>query len=151
MQKCATCLIEKPVSEFPTAPTKTGYRRSCKKCRAKYYREYYRKKPEQYKKHRAYVKKNDGVYKRAVYRHHLTSEKFESMLEEYDGKCWACRENNAANIDHDHSCCPGPYSCGECVRGLLCTGCNSALGHVSDSIEKLDKLKEYLTASVRTV
>lgn len=48
-------------------------------------------------------------------------------------------------VDHDHSCCPGTKTCGNCVRGVLCPGCNLALGHVADDIERLQGLIEYLT------
>ncbi len=29
--------------------------------------------------------------------------------------------------DHDHACCPGPTSCGKCLRGLTCGWCNTEL------------------------
>lgn len=31
-------------------------------------------------------------------------------------------------VDHDHRCCPGPVSCGSCLRGLLCWSCNLHMG-----------------------
>ena len=34
----------------------------------------------------------------------------------------------ACIIDHDHNCCPKSASCGQCLRGILCQGCNTRLG-----------------------
>ena len=66
------------------------------------------------------------------------------MVDKFDGKCYTCKVNKATNIDHDHSCCPGNRSCGKCVRGILCTQCNTALGLLKDSKEVLQNLIKYL-------
>lgn len=47
-------------------------------------------------------------------------------------------------IDHDHSCCNYGAACSECIRGMLCNGCNSLLGYAKDSQEKLQMASEYL-------
>jgi hypothetical protein len=42
------------------------------------------------------------------------------------------------HVDHDHSCCPAlSTSCGKCVRGLLCFGCNTLVGRVEEFRESL--------------
>lgn len=142
--KCTKCLVDKPVESFSVAPTKLGRKRQCKSCVAQYMKQYYTQRPDQYSKHKGYVAKNDKTYKKAYYRHGLTDEKFSAMLARYDGKCWACQERDASTIDHDHKCCNTAFSCGDCVRGLLCVGCNSALGHVNDNVVRLQRLIKYL-------
>jgi hypothetical protein len=48
-------------------------------------------------------------------------------------------------VDHDHSCCPTEsFSCGQCVRGLICRHCNSAAGFVGDQYERAYRLAQYL-------
>lgn len=47
-------------------------------------------------------------------------------------------------VDHDHSCCPGATSCGRCVRGFLCPGCNTALGMMGDDSARLLAAARYL-------
>lgn len=69
-------------------------------------------------------------------RYGLTEDQFNQMLEEQGYACGICRQpfgNKNVCIDHDHNCCkPKPsresYSCGKCVRGLLCIRCNTWLG-----------------------
>lgn len=55
-----------------------------------------------------------------------------------------CRSSETLSIDHDHSCCPGQRSCGECVRGLLCRNCNTTLGLLDDDPQKMEGLLRYL-------
>lgn len=50
------------------------------------------------------------------------------MYESQNRACAGCltpTENTNLQIDHDHNCCPGLHSCGRCVRGLVCQGCNN--------------------------
>lgn len=49
------------------------------------------------------------------------------------------------NIDHDHSCCPGQATCGNCVRGLLCRACNRGIGSFSESLGNLQRAVSYLS------
>lgn len=52
---------------------------------------------------------------------------------------------SVACVDHDHSCCPGEGSCGNCVRGLLCWYCNAAAGMLSDEPKRLIGLADYIS------
>jgi hypothetical protein len=61
--------------------------------------------------------------------------------------CQVCGSSDRLTIDHDHSCCDRDGSCGECVRGVLCMNCNTALGMVDDSADILIALAAYLRAS----
>lgn len=78
----------------------------------------------------------------------ITAERFEELMAQQNNGCAICNTKNPGAkqwaIDHDHACCPGKGSCGNCVRGLLCVNCNLLLGHASDSIERLDRAKNYL-------
>lgn len=63
-------------------------------------------------------------------RYGLTADAYDELLASQDGRCKICRKlprKNRLHVDHDRACCPGPTSCGKCVRGLLCVSCNSKL------------------------
>lgn len=65
-------------------------------------------------------------YLRRVY--NKTIEWYQAKFAEQEGRCAICGRDGQLNIDHDHGCCPGEGSCGECVRDLLCVICNRDLG-----------------------
>lgn len=47
-------------------------------------------------------------------------------------------------VDHDHACCPTERSCGSCIRGVICRGCNNAMPHTLDAI-RAQGILDYLT------
>lgn len=83
----------------------------------------------------------------------LTPESYAAMLEAQGGVCKICKRPETHEyqgvvvqmcVDHDHSCCPGKWTCGKCVRGLLCHDCNAGLGYFEDSIQAMLTAVEYL-------
>ena len=89
-------------------------------------------------------------YRRRLRRHGLKVETFDAILAAQGG-CAVCKrpdpgdERGAWHIDHDHDCCPGPYSCGKCVRGVLCSRCNVMLGMALNDLGTLRAAVEYLS------
>lgn len=60
----------------------------------------------------------------------------------------ACGSTRNLHLDHDHRCthhAPGRSSCGQCVRGWLCSKCNKALGLANDDKHILRGLIDYLS------
>lgn len=47
-------------------------------------------------------------------------------------------------VDHDHACCPGERSCGNCIRGLICFQCNAAAGMLQNDSSIARALAGYL-------
>lgn len=88
-----------------------------------------------------------------VARFSLTPEQYAAKFLAQGGLCAVCEqpESQFRNgqrkflaVDHDHRCCPGDSSCGECVRQLLCGGCNNLLGRAYDNPTRLVEAAYYL-------
>ena len=75
----------------------------------------------------------------------LTPEQLAEMLLR---PCAICGSTDNPSIDHDHSCCSGGYSCGNCVRGTLCQKCNRGLGQFNDDQILLSNAVKYLKESL---
>lgn len=60
--------------------------------------------------------------------------------------CALCGDwSEKPHMDHDHGCCTGNYSCGKCLRGILCGSCNQVLRWVEvGTREATPWEKEYL-------
>jgi hypothetical protein len=90
----------------------------------------------------------------SIGRYSLTIDRYREMWVAQNGVCKLCRGEPSGRaivlaIDHDHTCCPGQSSCGECVRGLLCDRCNNGLGCFGDDPELLRTAAAYIEASTR--
>lgn len=73
----------------------------------------------------------------------LTTEEFLTLKKQK--VCDICNEEKKLLvIDHDHDHCPAGSGCKECIRGMLCSGCNYAIGCFQDDPIKLIKAIGYL-------
>jgi hypothetical protein len=135
---CAKCQNKKDLNDFAKGSAyKDGRRGTCKSCHASYMKQYYYENPEKTKRKNKQIRHN---WKK----HRISEEQYNNLLSLYGGKCHSCKINNATSIDHNHACCPGGYSCGECVRGVLCHNCNSSLGLLKDSRQNIIGLLQYI-------
>lgn len=121
LRKCNKCERHQPLDQFyPSKKSKDGIDTWCKDCHfAKKLRRQYR----------------------------LTPEGYDAILLSQGGVCSICKappSGKRLSVDHDHSCCPGEVTCGECVRGLLCDNCNWWLGLIDDDLGRLTEAENYL-------
>jgi hypothetical protein len=60
--------------------------------------------------------------------HGITSDQAEAMWLAQGKVCAGCGEpaerKEVLHVDHDHGCCSGVFSAGDCIRGLVCQSCN---------------------------
>jgi Recombination endonuclease VII len=77
---------------------------------------------------------------------------FNALWQKQQGLCALCGNlmlprgvgPTSVVVDHDHGCCPGLRSCGECVRGLIHKRCNMVIGVATDNPEILKRAAAYL-------
>ena len=85
---------------------------------------------------------------RSLKRYGLTEQDYATRFIKQRGLCAICNKPSvkALAVDHDHKCCSddATRSCGKCVRGLICSNCNIALGLVEDNIDTLQAMINYL-------
>lgn len=87
----------------------------------------------------------------------LTTETYIALVNAQGDSCAICGTDNPGGkwnkwcVDHDHSCCPGQKTCGNCVRGLLCIRCNTGLGMFADNIYNMQSAISYLNGDTNGV
>lgn len=147
MKRCTKCKEHKDRAEFPGNRSKSdGLGTECRICcRAKVAewrqrpgnadrarkksQDWFRSNPEQHA-----ATNRTGALRRNF---NISTEQYDEMLAAQGGGCAICRQpptERRLAVDHDHACCPGRgRSCGLCIRGLLCTACNTRLGWLEDT------------------
>lgn len=80
----------------------------------------------------------------------ITMDQFNAKLASQGGGCAICKTQGPEDkkrffaVDHDHSCCPGKSSCGQCIRAILCRGCNNGLGCFRDNVTVMAEAIAYV-------
>ena len=71
----------------------------------------------------------------------FTAAEYDTLLTQQGGVCAICKvaPDNQRKLAVDHC-----HQTGR-IRGLLCTACNVALGHLQDDPERLQRALQYLT------
>jgi hypothetical protein len=129
--RCSSCKEHKDPTEFRSnTSSKTGRHNECRPCDSASHARYYQRNKR--KVTSATLQRKYGI----------TIEEYERMEEEQGFACALCRspesiEERRLAVDHDHNT-------GR-VRGLLCFKCNTALGRVADTEQKLESLILYLS------
>jgi len=141
MKTCTKCETEKEFTEFRTRGN--GYHSWCRECESNANKARYTPKERKPK----VVKSKEEVAlaaKRRMLKHRygVTLEEYNSMYEFQDKKCAICEDeyelggSKGLFVDHCHTT-------GD-VRGLLCNGCNSAIGKLRESKDIIDNAIKYL-------
>lgn len=100
--------------------------------------------------HRAVIKarKQRDRLTRVQRTYGITPEELAALKRYQKGLCGVCgkplTKSREPDIDHDHGCCPGPTSCGQCVRAVTHGRCNRWLAFIEDNPATGLRLFEYL-------
>lgn len=120
-----------------------------KKSIAEKQRQRYRAHPEKYK---IIEKQQKQARKSKLRKIGFDQDWYDKKLQEQGGGCDICGSKDPATsgkrkhfaIDHDHKCCPLGKSCSNCVRGLLCSLCNTRLALVEKFGYRYPPFERYL-------
>lgn len=128
---CPRCGEDKSAAEFsPNAGRPDGLQSYCRPCTRAYHKEW----------RDANLEHVRAAGRRSNHRQRHGIDGWETGV----GTCDSCGVLSELSIDHDHSHCGPERSCAECQRGLLCRGCNVAIGWAGDSPERLRAAATYL-------
>lgn len=143
---CYVCQETKTTDAFVKLRTGVdGVGTLCKACKRVKSSEWRSDNPNHNQEWRAKNKLSRKEYERArsLRRYHgITVEQYNKMFEEQNGKCAICKlpattgQGKRLHVDHNHVT-------GE-IRGLLCHGCNTSIGHFKENVASLKAAIGYL-------
>ena len=95
--------------------------------------------------HRNYYGGNKELWRaaRLRFKYGISLEEYERILKSQRGRCAICRTDKPGKRWHTTFCVDHDHETGE-IRGLLCVGCNFALGQVRDDPKILRAMIAYL-------
>lgn len=136
---CRACAVGKPIEDFrAVSGNRSGHDSICKACRYAATKEL-RQSPEGRPDYNMRARRNTA--RCDLRKYGVAEADLERVLAEREtGACHACASTEKPlYIDHDHM--TSRY------RGLLCRGCNLALGNTGDDVDRLMSLAAYLLQS----
>lgn len=135
LKRCSKCGDIKAIGDFCREPrVRDGRTARCRSCTSKYHSNRYTSDPEVRKGNRDRMRaryNSESAREKALRsKYGITLEDFNTLLTRQDGRCAICQTDDPGgkgvfHVDHDHACCPGQRTCGQCLRGLLCFSCNT--------------------------
>lgn len=136
MKRCNACGIAKASTAFTRRKTKNGtfiLHSECKECSCIRVAKHYKKETEVQKL------KRKSLFMQRTYG--ISLEDYNDMFIKQNGLCLGCKKhqsqfNKSFSVDHCHKTLK--------VRGLLCSGCNLAVGNTKEKPETLRNLAIYL-------
>lgn len=160
MKHCNKCNTFKPTESFgKDRGRKSGLTSACKECRNPQSKLWRDKNPEKVKEINKVSKMKRKEYysspeRKAKYRNSylqrafgITSAEYEEILKKQNGACAICNEYKLAPhrsfmpVDHSHET-------GK-IRGILCNGCNQAIGIFEERKDLLENAIRYLKNNQR--
>lgn len=148
-RECSECGESQLLVEFYKDTSVTsGYQNVCKSCRKSQRGERWHSLSPEEKQSLM-----DHQWRQWIWRtYNFSPARYDAMLESQNGLCALCRGESDTRlcVDHDHNCCSGRTSCGDCVRELLCIGCNVGLGQFEDRGVTGAMMDKYLSRHGKT-
>lgn len=148
LKLCKDCSTDKPVSDYHRhKATRDRLQAFCKPCGLLRNREWRARNPEKlaaYQRNRpprpASVRRDQQLRRQ----YGIDQDRYNELVDEQDGRCAICQEipapvngkRIALFVDHCHETSR--------IRGLLCTNCNVAIGHMKDDVSRLRAAIAYL-------